>query len=195
VPEDGGDAAVLFVFAVARTQDQYGGQSGETTEGVDDGGAGEIVETQLVEPAAAPFPGTGDRVQKGDQYGGIEHEVVEFDALGYGSRDDSGGGGGEHRLEDEIRPIGITWIIDRGQFSYTFRCVKAERAIDGQKTVEIARIHGIKTSEGVSDEAYRYNEKVFEENVDCILLSRQAGFQGSKAQVHDEDQDGGDQNP
>ena len=194
VTEDRSDLSCRRVFAQTRSQKEDGCQGGESAECVDDGRAGEIVKAHLVEPAAAPFPGTGDRVEKGDQDGGVDHEAVELDPFGHGAGDDGGGGGGEHRLEDEIGPVGVVGV-GRSHHGHVVEGRRGQRSTNGQKAVEIPGIHGVEPGQGVGDQACRNNKKVFEEDVDGVLLAGETGLQRGESEMHDKDQSGGDQDP
>ena len=157
--------------------------------------ASEIVETEVVEPAGTPLPRAGDGVAKGHQDRGVEHEARQLDALGDGTGDDGGGSGGEHGLEDEVRPIGVICVLI-GQVGHIV--VKADPALEGQHIGDepiIARIHDVEATQGIGENTGRYNKEVLEEDVDRVLLPGQAGFERGKAQVHDENQRCGDENP
>jgi hypothetical protein len=75
------DLAVL-VLAQARAEDDGAGQSCPATDGVHDGGACEVGEAHLGEPAAAPLPGGRDRVDEAGQDDGEDQERPQLDALG-----------------------------------------------------------------------------------------------------------------
>ena len=54
------------------------------------------------EPAAAPCPGTYDRVDEGDVYKREHEERTQLDTFCDSARDDRRSGSGEHRLEQPI---------------------------------------------------------------------------------------------
>ena len=60
--------AVGTELAEARAQHQSAGKRRPATGGMHDGGPGEILKSHLVEPAAAPGPGTDQWVDQSGQY-------------------------------------------------------------------------------------------------------------------------------
>ena len=72
--------------------------------------AGEIVEAQLVEPAAAPLPGSDDRIDERHEDRGEDHERRELDTFCDRTGNDRCGGRGEHRLEEEVSPVRVTTV-------------------------------------------------------------------------------------
>ena len=156
---------------------------------------GEVVETEVVEPASAPLPGACYGVAKSHQNRGVDHEARQLDALGHRTGDDGRSGGGKHGLEDEVRPIGVICVLI-GQIGHIV--VKADPALEGQHIGDepiVARIHDVEAAQGVGEDTGRDDKEIFEEDVDRVLLPGQAGFERGKAQVHDEDQGCGDENP
>src|SRR5690606_7122916 len=61
---DRGHRPVLAVLTEPRSEHGGTHQGAPATDGVDDRGAREVVEPHLVQPAAAPLPGAGDRVDE-----------------------------------------------------------------------------------------------------------------------------------
>ena len=185
----------MDVLALARPEHQDCGEGREAAKGVDDRRAGEIVETEVVEPTGTPLPRACYGVAKGHQDRGVEHEARQLDALGHSTGDDGRGGRGEHGLEDEVRPVGVICVLI-GQVGYVV--VKAYPALEGQHIGDepiIARIHDVEAAQGVGEDAGRDDKEVLKEDVDRVLLPGQAGFERGKAQVHDEDQGCGHENP
>ena len=64
------------------------------------------METQLTEPAAAPDPVAGNRIDQQGDGGGVDAVGAELGALRHGAGDDGGGGGAEDGLENGVGPQG-----------------------------------------------------------------------------------------
>ena len=159
---------------------------------MDDGGAGKVVEAHAVEPATTPFPGTRDRIEERDEDRGVGHETGEFDAFGYGTGDDGGRRGGEHGLEDEVRPVGVIGVLG-GQVGDIV--LESDGATEGDEVVEGTGVHRVEAGEGVGDDANVDDEHILEQDVHRVLLPGQAGFQRGETQMHDEHESRRDQNP
>ena len=72
---------------------------------------------------------------------------------------------------------------------------KTDGSANGEKAVEVARIHGVETSECVGDETSGNNEHIFEQDIGGVFLTGESRFQGGKPEVHDEDERRGHQDP
>src|SRR5690606_35513919 len=117
VPPDRLDLTIGAILAEAWSEQDHTRQRRPTTHSVDDGGAREVVEPPLAEPASTPLPEADDGIDQGHVYGREPHEAVELDAFGDSPRDDGGGGGGEHGLEEEVGPVGGAGVVGRGESS------------------------------------------------------------------------------
>ena len=87
----------------ARSEDQDAGESGPAADAVHDGRAGEVPETGRRQPAAAPDPVAGDRVDEGDQEE-RKHDEREVHLMRSATDPDDDGCGraGEDELEEEL---------------------------------------------------------------------------------------------
>ena len=80
--------------------EQFGAdQGGDAANHVDGAGAGEIVEAELSEPAAAPDPVGFNGINQCGNHTGIDAVGQEFSALCHGTGDDGGCGGTEHQIK------------------------------------------------------------------------------------------------
>src|SRR5690606_15064244 len=109
VGTDGLNFAV-HLFADTGPEHDGSGERTPSTQRVYDGGSGKIIEPGLIEPAAAPFPGTDDRVYDTYKEAAKYHKGKKLNALGNRSGYNGAGSGGEHALEQEVGPVGITPI-------------------------------------------------------------------------------------
>lgn len=199
--EDGADFAVGEVFAIAWAEDENGCKCGVTAEGMDEGGAGKVSKAHLVEPAAAPFPGAGEGVNEAHKECGADHEGSELDALSHSTRDDGCRGGSEHGLENEISPVSVSGVVFASE---VFDDVIGLGEVIGDGRAEredfvdcpvFARIHGIEAVGGIHKHADADDEDVFEEDVGGVFGLREAALDASEAEVHEEDECGGNANP
>ena len=85
--------------ADARPEHPDGDQRGDTADGMDHGGASEVVKVQASQPAAPPHPMSDDGIDKGAQNERIRQVGHEPHPLGHRTRHDGRGGSGEHGLE------------------------------------------------------------------------------------------------
>ena len=101
VSQDGLGLAVLVILADPGPQDLSAHPSGNAAYHVDGGGACEVMEAQLGQPAAAPDPVAGHRVNDQGDHQGVDAVGDEFGPLRHGAGDDGGRRGAEDRLEDK----------------------------------------------------------------------------------------------
>ena len=194
---DGGDGHVVShdghglavdVLADAGTEEHDAGEGGPAADGVDERGAGEVMEVHVGEPAAAPAPGADERIDQRDVDGGEDEVAGELDAFGDGTADDGGGGGGEHALEEEVRPVGVVAVVvvDGG----AFRAVEPEAGEAEELAADPggSRIHEGEAADGVGEEADGGGQGVLEEDVVAVLGPCESGLDAGEAEVHDEDQ-------
>ncbi len=98
------DLTIFVVLAQTGTDDDGTSQSQPTTDGVNNGGTGEIDETESFQPATAvkqatPGPGTGDGIDNRRNKNRIDQISTEFGTLSYSTGDNRRSGGGKHGLE------------------------------------------------------------------------------------------------
>ena len=98
-------------------------EGGDAAHHMNGAGAGEIMEAQLRQPAAAPDPVSLDGVDQRGNHRGVDAVRKELGALSHGAGHDGGGGGAEHQVEHEAREIEIliggedvqAWLADEAQ--------------------------------------------------------------------------------
>jgi hypothetical protein len=83
-------------------EQQHAGQGRGGAAQVHDAGAGEVVEAEAVEEAAAPLPVALHRIDETGHDHGEQQEGPQLHALGHGAGDDGHGGGDEDDLEEEV---------------------------------------------------------------------------------------------
>ena len=167
-------------------------QTGPSAHGVNDGGASEVNEAELAQPAAVPLPGTGDRVDDRGQDEGEDHELAELDALSHQTRNDRGSGARESGLEEEVNGGDQTSVSHHlsGDSGVKEQAVEIEPAVsDG------AAVHERVTNEPIGGHRKGEHEEVLGENVDGVLLSAHPGFDHGETGVHEDHQDRGHQEP
>ena len=98
----GSNLPVGTEFAESWADHQRAGQGSPAAGAVDDGGAGEVLETHLSEPSAAPGPRADDGIQQCGEDQGEQEETPHLHALGQRAGDDGSGGGDEDHLEEPV---------------------------------------------------------------------------------------------
>ena len=101
------DGAVLAELAESWADDEHSRECGPAAGAVDYGGAGEVGEAHLGEPAASPGPCADDGVDDGGEDEGEEEERPHLDAFGEGAGYDGCGGGDEDHLEEPVGHDGV----------------------------------------------------------------------------------------
>ena len=99
----GCDLAVRRVLAEARPEHQDAGQRRPAADAVHDGRSGEIPEAGRRQPAAAPDPVAGDRIDERDQQKREDDEREVLDPFGHRAGHDRRGRSGKDELEEELR--------------------------------------------------------------------------------------------
>ena len=141
--QDGFGLAVLTVLADARAQHLCADQRADAANHVHRRGAGEIVEAHLRQPAAAPDPMAGHRVDEQRDRRGIDAIGGELRALGHRPGHDGGRRGAEHRLEDGEGPdrhargqrVGVV-LHDEGVDPAEGRRARAEHDAEAEQPVQ-----------------------------------------------------------
>ena len=96
------DLAVRPELAEARAEHEDAGQRRPAADAVHDGRSGEIPETGGRQPAAAPDPVAGDRVDECHEQEREHDEREVLDPLRHGAGDDRRRRAGEDELEEEL---------------------------------------------------------------------------------------------
>ena len=98
--------SAFAVFAKTRSQDRGADEGGNSANHMNGAGACEIVESHLREPAAAPDPVSGYRIDYQADEEAVDAVRREFCTLCHGSRNDGCRSGTEYCLEDQECPEG-----------------------------------------------------------------------------------------
>jgi hypothetical protein len=201
VAEDGSHAAV-GVYLPRRGSEKDGHhQRAPAAHGVDEGRAGEVVEAQLLEEAAAPHPAARDGVADADEERREDEEGAELHAAGHGARDDGRGGRGEHGLKEEVRVPSVPGVVVRGEVRLDggrVARVDGDEAAEGperEEAVELARVHHVEPDEPVGQQADADDHRVLEEDVHRVLRAGQAALERGEPEVHDEHEAAGEHDP
>ena len=103
------DLAVLvgFKFADSGSKDLGADQGGQTAYHVDSSGAGEIVEAQLSQPAAAPDPVCFHRVDQSGDHAGVYTVGQELGTLCHCAGNDGCGGCAEYQVEYKVGVVKV----------------------------------------------------------------------------------------
>ena len=183
-----------MVLADARAEGDRAGEGDPAADGVHDGGAGEVVEAEPLEPArgalareAAPHPVAAHGVDDRGDEDRVDEVALELDALGDGARDDRRGGRGEHRLEEEEGPVpGALALGEPGH----------PEAAPAEGAAELRRAEHQRGAEDVERErAGGEIHQVLHHDVRRVLRAGEAGLDEREAGLHHEDEDGGDERP
>ncbi len=173
----------LFGAKTTNTWTEYDrtSQTSETTHSVYEDRSGEVIEAHAVQPATAPFPGTGDRVDDPSQEHGVNQVGAEFHTTGNCTGNDGRGGSGEGSLEQEVdlyvqRATGD--FFNRSSFGTGNTTITDE-------TIEFTRVHDAVTNEEVQKNPKREVHHVLHQNVDGVFGVVQTGFQNGETSLHE----------
>ena len=162
----------------------------------------EVVESSLVQPAAPPFPGTGDGVIQRDKQRREDEKARQFNTSCHGTGDDRRARRREHRLEEEVGVRRVAGAVGRtGERSIVeFLSSVAQKIEAGELEVPAVTftegwIHQVEADDSVGQKSNADDHGVLEENVDRVLGPGQTTLQGGESEVHDEHQHAGDHDP
>jgi hypothetical protein len=151
---------------------------------VHDGGAGEVLEAELGDPAATPGPRADHRVDQGGHHGRDDDVGTELHPLGDGAGHDRRRGGGEHRLEGEVdlqRVAGLGHVVRGGG---------EEEAVGAEQPRGLGAVHQAPPDRVVGQHPDRDGHEVLADDVRDVLAAGQPGLEHREAGVHDEHQHG-----
>ena len=174
---DGPGLAVLAVFADAGPQDFRAHQGRHAAHHVHGGGAGEIVEAQLGQPAAAPDPVAGDGVDDGADHQAVDQIRGELGPLRHRAGDNGGGGGAEHRLEDDERARGERLAV-----------IAADKEVQPADERPVPRKHQPEADGPEDQGAHREIHQVFHDDIPGVFRPGEAGFHHGEPGLHEEDE-------
>lgn len=184
VAEYGVGLAVL-VLADTGPYHRRANQCEPSARRVYDGRAGEVVESQRREPSAAPCPVARYGVDEGRDEDTVYEVCAELRTLGHGARDDRGGCGAEHGLEDEecrLRDVRGHGRTEREGVGYeSGKGVGAEHYAEAEEPEE--------------QRAETEVEQVLHEDVGRVLRAGESGLDRCESHLHHEYQDCREQYP
>ena len=185
VAEDGARLAVLAVLADARPQERGAEAGRHAADEVDRSRAGEVMEAELREPAAAPDPVTRDRVDDQADHRRVEHVGLEVRALGHRAGNDGGGRRAEHGLEQRVDPGG-----QRAEVVATLD-ERVEAADEGARAAE----HDAEAEDPEYRGADAEVHEVLHQDVAGVLRAGKTGLAQREASLHEIDEERPDERP
>ena len=214
--------AVLAELADPCAQHLGPGQRGDAAHGVDDAGAGEVdvavaqaeVVPELGEPAAAPRPGTEQRVVDGAAEETPDDEALELPALGHGPGGDGGGGvhEGDH-VEEERHHRNVVTVAAQGRRGPGQDAAEA-RYLDGPRADRdvigpgadhghgvgsdggrVGAEHDAVADQEEGDEAEAEDGEVRHHHVRRVFRPAEPGLDQGEAGLHEDDQNRADHDP
>ena len=181
--QNGPGLAVLVILADAGPKDLGADQRSHAADHVDCGRTSKIVEAQLGQPAAAPDPVAGNGIDHGGNEQRIDAVGDKLGALGHGARHDGGGGGTEHRLENEEREERDSVRQDGG-------IVAPHKGIKSANDGPCASEHQTEAQQLENRCADAEVHQVFHQNVAGVLGPGKSCLTHGKAGLHKKDQRG-----
>ena len=146
------------------------------------------METQLTEPAAAPDPVAGNRIDQQGDGGGVDAVGAELGALRHGAGDDGGGGGTEDRLENGVGPQGDAGRENAAVIFHDHRVKPAEEAGARAK-------HDAEADKPETGDADAEVHQVFHQDIAGVFGPGEAGLAHGEARLHEKDQRCAQQHP
>ena len=185
--------ATSHEFADPGAEQSSANQTRPSTEGVNDGGAGEVDEAEACKPATAdtvfrevPLPGAGDWIENSDEDQREDDEFAELDPLGHQAGDDGGRCAGKGCLEQEV---------DAGDKSRARYIVRGDGGVKEQTTEfqnagdhPVGLVHQLIADEPVGAHGESEHHQVLGQDVDRIFLAAHPGFHHGEAGVHEDHQ-------
>ena len=183
------------VFAHPGTERDDASESRPPTDRVHECRACEIVEAHSIEPAAAPLPRSGKGIDDRDINRREDEERVQLDTLCDRPRHDRRGRGREHRLKNEIGPVGVGTVRVGDRITLRARIQPEPGEPKEPAEGKVTRIHQVEPDHRVGQQTDRDNRRVLEQDVDGVLRLRQSRLKTREAQVHDEHQERRNEHP
>ena len=175
---NGAGLAVLVVFADTGPEDFRADKSGHAADHMYCGGACEIMEAELGEPAAAPDPVTGDRIDKRTDHGAVDAVGDEFGAFRHCAGDNGCRGGAEDGLENRVGP-------QRDGKSHEAVVALNEEVKPADQRAGTGE-HQAKAEEPEDGGTDGKVHQVFHNDVTCVFSSCKTGFNHCKSALHKE---------
>lgn len=181
------DAAILVVLANSWSKQRCTDQSADAADHVYTGGSGEVMEAKLGEPAAAPDPVSGDRIDQERDHNGIDAVGGEFRTFSHRAGDDRRRGRTEDGLEEEVDQRRIACIAGI--------IVSDEEIRHADDAADVFPEHETEAQDPENDGAKRKVHEILHDDVACILCSREPSLHHRKSRLHEEYQDSPQQCP
>ena len=181
------DAAILVVLANSWPKQRCTDQSADAADHVYTGGSGEVMEAELGEPAAAPDPVSGDRIDQERDHNGIDAVGGEFRTFCHRAGDDRRRGRTEDGLEEEVDQRRIACIAGV--------IVSDEEIRRADDAADVFTEHEAEAQDPENDGAKCKVHEILHDDVACILCSREPSLHHRKSRLHEEYQDSPQQCP
>ena len=140
----------------------------------------------MAQPAAAPDPVTGNRVDDGRDEEAVDQVGRELGAFSHGTGNNRGRSSGKDQLEEPES--------QDGQTGHIVTAADEEAACADPAASGCTKHEGI--AKGPESQAGKDKvDQVFEQDVGGVLRAGQTSFNKSKTGLHPENQEGGDQHP
>ena len=171
--------AVLAVLADARAEDRRADERRNAADHVHGGGAGKVMEAHLRQPAAAPDPVAGDRIDDRGDHHGVDAVRGELGALRHRAGDDGRRRRAEDGLEDQRRPV----------------AARVREQIQAADELAAAAKHDAKADQPEDRGAQAEVHQVFHDDVAGVLGAGEARLHHRKTGLHKEHQRCAQQDP
>ena len=132
----------------------------------------------------APYPVRFDGIDDRADDEGIDAVGKELRAFRHGARNDGCGGGAEHEVEEEGRPVVVRKVGEHAEVG---------DADEAEESVLSHQKPGAEQYE--NDGAEAEVEQVFHDDVACVFGAGESRFHHGKPCLHEPDEDSADQEP
>ena len=186
--------AVGTVLSDTRAERDCASERDPSADGVDDRRAREVVEAEGLDPALrrlarerAPHPVAAYRVDDSRHDHRVDEIALELDAFRDCARYDRRGGRGEHRLEEEERPV---------PDAFAGRERRHPQSSPAEPAAQLRGAEHKRCAEDVeSERARREVHQVLHHDVRGVLCAGEAGLDEREARLHRKDEYAGDEGP
>ena len=150
---------------------------------MDRGRAGKVVESQLSQPAATPYPVRFDWVDERGDHCGIDAVRQKFCAFRHGAGNDRGCRGTKYKVEHKVGPVKIRI------------CRKDIQSRLADKACQILAQQQSEADQNEHTGADAEVHEVFHQDIAGVFGAGKAALHHGKARLHPEHQSGSDQEP
>ena len=180
--------SVLSVLADAGSEHLRADQRADAADHMHGRGAGKVMEAHFGQPAAAPDPVAGDRINEQGDRSGINTVGGEFRALRHGAGYDRGGGGAEDRLEDGVGPQG-------NARRKNMAVILHDKGIDPAEERGAGSEHDAVAEKPVQRRADAEIHQILHQDIAGVLGPGKTRLTHGKSSLHEEDKRGPEQDP